>query len=168
MSVLPSIRVFPDPVLRQKSIEVTHFDETLNRLIKGLSKVMESQRHGIGIAAAQIGVLKRVALVDISSRVPGAKRLILINPAILDAKRERNSREGCMSLPDYTGSLIRYDEIVIRYQDMSRRTQTYKAEGLEAICIQHEMDHMSGVLFFDRVSHLKRDLIPRAWRRQAN
>lgn len=141
---------------------MTQFDKNLRDLIKGLAKVMDSQRHGIGIAACQIGMEQKVALVDVSSRVKGAKRHILINPEILELNDLKSSREGCMSLPDYVGNVIRYDKVRIRYQDERGHLKTYESQGIEAICIQHEMDHLNGMLFFDRISYLKRDLIPRS------
>lgn len=159
-----SIRLFPDPVLRAKAQKVTAFDEALRRLFHTMDLTMKSQPHGIGIAAPQIGVSLRVAIVDVSSRVPDAKRLHLVNPEIIQGNEERVSREGCMSLPDYTADLRRYDSIELRWQDESGRHRNGFFKGIEAVCIQHEVDHLNGILFLDRVICLKTDMYPRSAR----
>jgi peptide deformylase len=156
-----TIRHFPDAVLRKPCEPVRHFDKVLEALIKDLSATMGHQKHGIGIAAPQIGVSKQVALVDVSARVPGAKRLILVNPRVLEMRDEKASREGCMSLPDYTANLKRYETVVLAWQDETGESHQKTFHGIEAVCIQHEVDHLDGVLFIDRVASLKRDMIPR-------
>ena len=155
------IRFFPDPVLRAKNQTVTEFDESLAAILKKMDAAMRAQTSGIGIAAPQVGISKRIALVDVSSRVAGAKRLVLINPEILEMRDERASREGCMSLPDYTANLKRYDWIRAVWQDETGRSNEALFTGIEAICFQHEVDHLDGILFIDRVTMLKQDLIPR-------
>ncbi len=157
-----TVRFFPDPILRRKCLPITDFKtQSLSKLIMRMGTIMRSQRHGIGIAAPQIGVDKQVALVDVSSRQKDAKRLILVNPVILEASIEKPSREGCMSLPDYTAQIKRYEKINLRWQDETGRFLEQAFEGIEAVCIQHEVDHLQGILFIDRVISLKRDLIPR-------
>jgi peptide deformylase len=155
------IRIFPDPVLRKPAEPVTDFGKKTVELAQKMHQIMKSQTHGIGIAAPQIGVSRRMAIVDVSSRMPGAKKLVLINPEILDAKDEQPSREGCMSVPDYTGLLRRYFWIKFKWQDETGAVQQKISTGIEAVCIQHEIDHLSGMLFIDRVGSLKKDLIPR-------
>ena len=122
---------------------------------------MRAQPHGIGIAAPQIGISKQIALVDVSARVGSAKRLVLINPVILEMREGGISREGCMSLPDYTAQIKRYHWIHLRWQNETGKTQEKTCRAIEAICVQHEADHLNGILFIDRVTSLKRDLIPR-------
>lgn len=156
-----SIRLFPDPVLRKQCVSVTHFGPALTKTIKDLIQTMKSQTHGIGIAAPQIGVSQRIAVVDVSARVPEARRLILVNPEILELREEKASREGCMSLPDYMGNIKRYDNVVLKWQDETGQYCQGEFRGIEAVCIQHEVDHLDGVLFMDRVISLKRDMIPR-------
>lgn len=160
MPVQP-IRHFPDSVLRKICEPVSQFDEALENHIHDLVATMKHQAHGIGIAAPQIGIPKQIAVVDVSARVPGSQRLILINPSILELKEPRASREGCMSLPDYTANLKRYERVKLSWQSEKgvRHEKTFR--GIEAVCIQHEVDHLNGVLFIDRVSSLKRDMIPR-------
>lgn len=160
MSVLP-IRFFPDPVLRKPCEKVEKFDQNLAQIIKNLFQTMKSQPHGIGIAAPQVGIAKQIAIVDVSARVPGAERLVLINPQILDLNDEKASREGCMSLPNYMGNLKRYERVTIQWHNEKGELLCREFCGIEAVCIQHEVDHLNGKLFIDRVTSLKRDLIPR-------
>lgn len=158
-----NIRLFPDAVLRSKAHKVKRFNAQLLALIDDMLETMSLQRHGIGLAAPQIGVSKQVAIVDVSSRVPNARRLILINPVIIHSGDETISREGCMSIPEYTAYLKRFREIRIRWQDQYGIYHEKEFRGIEAICIQHEMDHLNGNLFIDRVSCLKTDMIPRTY-----
>lgn len=156
-----AIRKFPEPVLRQISKTIVYFDSALEKDVKRLIKIMKSQPGGVGIAAPQIGLLKRIAIVDVSPKIPGAKLLILINPEIIKLDREIVLREGCMSLPDYTANVRRFDELVVRWQDLTGKTVNHHSTGLEARCIQHEVDHLNGVLFVDRVASLKSDVFRR-------
>lgn len=162
------IVLFPEPVLRMPCRSVVEFDAELLSLISRLDHTMRAQRHGIGIAAPQIGVALRVALVDVSSRVPGSLRLVLVNPEILATGGVKLSREGCMSLPDYTADLKRFEWVVLRWQDETGLFHEKKFDGIEAVCVQHEVDHLNGVLFLDRVSCLKTDMYPRAAREKKN
>jgi len=123
---------------------------------------MRREKHGIGIAAPQIGLSIRLALVDVSIRVQGAERLVLCNPKIIKLWDERPSREGCMSVPDYSANIKRYDGVKLTWRNERGETRTLETTGIEAICIQHEIDHLEGRLFIDRVISLKRDMIPRA------
>lgn len=126
-----------------------------------LIKIMRLQPGGIGIAAPQIGILKRIAIVDVSSKVSEAKLHILINPEIMKLDKEVILREGCMSLPDYTANVRRFDKVIVKWQDLAAKTVIYQATGLEARCIQHEIDHLNGVLFVDRVASLNSDIFRR-------
>ena len=156
-----SIRKFPESVLRQISAPIQKFDSSLEKLVHKLIKIMKSQPGGIGIAAPQIGVLKKLAIVDVSPKIKGAKLLVLINPQIVKLNREIVLREGCMSLPDFTANVKRYDEISVSWQDLTGKTIRHHAVGLEARCIQHEIDHLNGVLFVDRVASLASDVFRR-------
>ena len=124
-------------------------------------RVMKKQPHGIGIAAPQIGVSKAVAVVDVSKRESGAKRLVLVNPVILERRDPEGRKEGCMSLPHYTAFLKRHRWIRFKWQDEYGEHHEKVSTGIEAVCVEHEVDHLSGVLFIDHVSCLKSDLIPR-------
>ena len=156
------IRVFPDPVLRKICDQVTDFGSKTQALALKMAEIIKSQHHGIGIAAPQIGILKQIAIVDVRSRVPSAERLILINPVILESRDEQPSREGCMSLPDYTGLLTRFFWIKFQACDLKGEMIERISTGIEAVCIQHEVDHLNGQLFMDRVGSLKKDMIPRS------
>ncbi len=160
MAVL-DIKLFPDPVLRKKCSQVTQFCPALTKTIKEMTQTMKAQAHGIGIAAPQVGIPQQIAVVDVSPRVPGAEPLVLINPHIVKLADEKASREGCMSLPDYTGNIKRYEHVRLRWQDEAGEFHERDFQGIEAVCIQHEVDHLNGVLFMDRVISLKRDMIPR-------
>ncbi len=155
------IVLFPDPRLRQKALRVTDFGPDLRDLVQRLVHTMRAQQHGIGLAAPQVGILRQIAVVDVSARIQGAKLLILVNPVMLEAKEEVLSQEGCMSLPEYTAPLKRYAHVKIEARDAHGKKYVKSAQGIEAICIQHELDHLQGMLFLDRVASLKTDMMPR-------
>lgn len=155
------LRTFPDPVLRKKANYVARFDRGLLKLVATLVRTMKVQKHGIGIAAPQIGVLQAVAVVDIRSRDPMAHRLVLVNPVILEKRDPETRKEGCMSLPDYTAFLKRHRWVRFRWQDERGMFHEKISTGIEAVCVEHEVDHLSGVLFIDHVLCLKTDLFPR-------
>lgn len=159
-----SIRIFPDPILRKKTQPVTDFDRSLLKLVASMTRVMKRQPHGIGIAAPQIGVAKSVAIVDVSKRDPQTKRLILVNPVILEKREPEARKEGCMSLPDYTAFLKRHRWVRFRWQDERGNFFEKISVGIEAVCVEHEVDHLNGVLFIDHVTCLKTDLFPRTSR----
>lgn len=163
-----SVRLFPDAVLRKPAANVIQFDAHLAQILKKMEETMRSQPSGIGIAAPQVGISKKIALVDVSSRIPGAKKLVLVNPQILELRDEKISREGCMSLPDYIANIKRYDWIRAIWQDATGRSHEGVFTGIEAVCFQHEVDHLNGKLFIDRVAMLKRDLIPRLPERRSS
>lgn len=156
-----TIRTFPDPVLRKISSPVKQIDHELNRLIQGLWDFLKAQPGGIGIAAPQVGILKRVAVIDLSKKIPHAKRIVLINPVIEDMADFQALREGCMSIPHYTANAARASRIKLNWFDESFQKRHKIAAGLEAVCIQHEVDHLDGMLFLDRVSCLNSDVFRR-------
>ena len=133
----------------------------MEAFVHSLIKFMKSQPGGIGIAAPQVGVLKQIAIVDISPKIPSSKLLILINPIVLSAENNSIFREGCMSLPDYTANVVRAERVTVKYQDLAFKTCELTTFGLEARCIQHEVDHLNGMLFLDRVASLKSDVFRR-------
>lgn len=156
------IRLFPDPALRKKAQPVGSFSShSLHSIVELLVETMSRQPSGIGIAAPQIGIPKRIAIVDVSARISGAERLVLINPEILETWDVKLSREGCMSVPDYTAHLKRFGRVCVSWQTISGQRRRKIATGIEAVCIQHEVDHLNGILFLDHVASLKTDMIPR-------
>jgi peptide deformylase len=163
MAIL-EILTLPDPRLKQVAREVERFDDALFRFIDDLE---ETRRHGpaaVGIAATQVGCLLRVVIVDCSkTRKPVSNhgRLVLVNPEITEWDGFELGREGCLSLPDYTGNVIRAERIKLRAQDPSGAPLAFEMEGFEARAVQHEVDHLDGILFIDRLVSRRTDLFQR-------
>ena len=165
MAVLDII-TYPDERLKQEANDVENFDAALYELIKNLEDTMTAGPGGVGIAATQVGVMLRVVIVDVSNypRLKNAKHhghLVLINPEILDWQGMKKGREGCMSVPDFTGNVIRADSIVLQALDKNGELQKYEMEGFEARAVQHEIDHLDGLLFLDRLVSRRNDLFER-------
>ncbi len=165
MAVLDII-TYPDARLKQIADEVKTFDAELLAFIQDLEETMAAGPGGVGIAATQIGVMQRIVIVDVSNypRLKNAKHhgpLILINPEIIDWQGMKKGREGCMSVPDFTGNVIRAENIVLNALDESGIQQEYEMEGFEARAVQHEIDHLDGLLFLDRLVSRRNDLFKR-------
>lgn len=156
-----SIRLFPDPILRKRCHLVRWPDPELEKFIGDLEETLYAQPGGIGIAAPQVGVGKRLILLDVSAKDPTKQLEIMINPFIHRMEGEILSREGCMSIPDYTANVKRFQRIFLEWTDKKGKARQRMASGIEAICLQHEIDHLNGVLFIDRVASLKTDVFPR-------
>lgn len=160
-----SIRTYPDPILKQVAEAVEALDESVVTVIQDLVDTMVASGHSVGVAAPQIGVLRRVVVVDVSKSKLGKDNnhglLEMVNPEILEKSGSRMMREGCMSVPDYTGNVTRAEHIVVEFNDRGGRLRVIEASGFEAVAIQHELDHLDGMLFLDRVSSLKTDLYRR-------
>ena len=163
---LRTLRLFPDPVLRRPSLAADWRSDEIKRLAKDLTSTLYGQPGGIGIAAPQVGVSKRVIVMDVSPRDPSKRRVVMINPRIRRTEGEVMSREGCMSLPDYTANLIRASRVWIEWTDETGHRREKMSEGIEAICLQHELDHLHGKLFIDRVASLKTDVFPRKFKKK--
>ena len=162
MALLEIIK-YPDPRLKEVSQEVTDFDGELRDFIADLEQTMRAGPGGVGIAAPQVGRLQRIVIVDVSSK-PKIKqhgRLVLINPEILEWEGMAKGREGCMSVPDFTGNVIRAKNIRLRAQDEQGEFHEYDMEGFEARAVQHEIDHLDGLLFLDRLVSRRNDLFAR-------
>ncbi len=165
MTVLDII-TYPDARLKQVAADVTSFDSNLSEFIKNLDETMIAGPGGVGIAATQVGVMQRIVIVDVSNypRLKKAKHhghLILINPEILDWQGMKKGREGCMSVPDFTGNVIRADNIILNALDENGNQHEYQMEGFEARAVQHEIDHLDGMLFLDRLVSRRNDLFER-------
>ena len=160
-----TIRVYPDPILKQVAEPVEEIDETVIAVIQDLVDTMVDAGHSVGVAAPQIGVLRRVVVVDVSKSKLGKDQnhglLEMVNPEIIERSGSRMMREGCMSVPDYTGNVTRAEQIVVEFTNRSGQRRVIEASGFEAVAIQHELDHLDGLLFLDRVSSLKTDLYRR-------
>jgi peptide deformylase len=156
------IRIIPDPVLREKAQPVNTVDK---RVAKFMDDLLESMYlgHGIGLAANQVGALERVIAVDVSEERNGTKALLMANPEIIwrDPEATFTYNEGCLSIPDQFADITRPKRIRLVYLDQSGKKQELEAEDLLSQCIQHEIDHLDGVLFIDYLSALKRGMITR-------
>jgi peptide deformylase len=157
MSVL-NIRIYPDPILKEPALPVEKFDAELNKLLDDMYQTMLAA-NGIGLAAPQIGVSKQIAVIDVSEERD--QRLELINPKIIWEDGKVPSEEGCLSIPGYRDKLKRSEEIIVQAKDRNGKDIEIKADELLAICMQHEIDHLNGILFIDRLSRLKRELFKR-------
>ena len=160
MAVLPII-VAPDPVLRQKSVAVERVDDATRKLFDDL---LETMYHapGVGLSAIQVGVPKRLIVIDCAREDEPANPIHLANPEIVWSSEEIGVyEEGCLSLPEHYAEVTRPAEIEVRYIDYQGELRSLRADGLLATCIQHEMDHLDGLLFVDHISSLKRNMILR-------
>ena len=162
MAVL-QILTYPDPLLKEEAQPVEHFDDALRTFVADLEETMRSMPGGIGIAAPQVGKLMRLVIVDLTSK-PKIKhhgRLVLVNPEISEWDGMAIGREGCMSVPDFTGNVIRAEKITLHAQDEFGEEHEYVMEGFEARAVQHELDHLDGMLFIDRLVSRRNDLFKR-------
>jgi len=162
VAVLP-ILTYPDERLKQVSQAVEQVDAVLCETIRVLETTMRAGPGAVGIAAPQIGILQRIVIVDISSKPkhPNHGRLVLINPEILQWDGMVVGREGCLSVPDFTGNVIRAEHIRLTALDEQGELQEYTCEGYEARAVQHEIDHLDGLLFLDRLVSRRKDLFAR-------
>ena len=153
------IVIEPDPILRKKSEMLEKVDDELRALLDDMLETMYDAP-GIGLAAVQIGILKRLIVLDISKDKEKKNPLFLINPEIISlSKKTSVHEEGCLSLPGYFAEIERPAECQIKFIDYNGKEKELKANGLLATCIQHEVDHLNGVLFIDYLSKLKKDMI---------
>ena len=160
MALLP-ILTAPDPRLKVKAREVVAVDDEIRRLMDDMYETMHAAP-GIGLAAPQVGVLKRVIVVDVSKDGEERRPYRMANPEILWQSEELATyNEGCLSLPEHYADVARPAEVRVRYIDENNNRQELHATGLLATCVQHEIDHLEGVLFVDHISSLKRNIILR-------
>lgn len=161
-----TVLVYPDPLLKKVSAPVVNFDDSVCDLLRDLVDTMVDAGHSVGIAAPQIGDLRRAAVVDVSKSKLGKKQenhglMQMVNPEIIEREGSCEAREGCMSVPEYTGNVTRAEAIVVQFQNENNQRRVIRADGFEAIAIQHEIDHLDGLLFLDRISSLKTGLFRR-------
>ncbi len=158
---------YPDERLKQASQPVVRFDNALRAFVDELEETMRAGPGGVGIAAPQVGRFERIVIVDISAmrKLPAGSsssgRMLLINPEITGWEGMVMGREGCMSVPDYTGSVIRAEKIRFTACDEFGQSHEYVCEGFEARAVQHEVDHLDGLLFLDRLVSRRTDLFRR-------
>ena len=153
------IRIYPDEVLKQKAERVEEFNSELKELVEDMFETMY-KRGGVGLAANQVGVLKRVFILDLNSgkERQGEEKLVFVNPEIVHSEGEVVHEEGCLSLPGLWKKVKRAKRVVVRAQDLEGKEFEIEAEGLLSRAIQHEIDHLDGICFVDRLSPLQRRL----------
>ena len=154
-----NIVIEPDPILRKKSNILEKVDDELRILLDDMLETMYAAP-GIGLAAVQIGILKRLIVIDISKDKEKKNPIFLINPEIISKSKNTSIyEEGCLSLPGHFAEIERPEECQIKYIDYDGKKKEMKANGLLSTCIQHEIDHLNGILFIDYLSKLKKDII---------
>jgi peptide deformylase len=159
MSLLP-LHLLGSPVLRQHSADVKTVDEDVRRLVGDMFETMDAAK-GVGLAANQVGVARRVAVVDADG-----DRFAMIDPVILETEGRSTAEEGCLSIPDIYGDVTRPERVVLEALDEEGKPYRKEATGLKARAIQHEIDHLDGILFLDHLSLLKRQMLLSRWRRE--
>lgn len=152
-----TIRKYPDPVLSQPGEPVTEFDAALRKLVADMFETTYANQ-GIGLAAPQVGVSKRLTVIDLSMGKNPADKLVLINPEIISSEGRLYEEEGCLSFPEIREKVVRSAKVRIRAQDEHGKWFEMDGEELLSRCFQHEIDHLNGVLFIFRMSALKRNL----------
>ncbi len=153
---------YPDPLLKKKSVPVTVFDQHLTQLAQDMVETMYDAP-GVGLAAPQVGELLRLIVLDCSAADEPADLIIAVNPEIVAAQGESYEEEGCLSVPGFCTLVKRHQEVTLRYRDTDGQRHERHADGLLAIGIQHEIDHLDGILFVDRLSPLKRSIFKKKY-----
>lgn len=166
MSIKPLI-ILPDPVLRQVSKPVSQVDAPLLKLADDMLETMYDAP-GIGLAAIQVGEPLTMLVIDLAKEGEKPAPQLFINPEIVETGEERSVyEEGCLSIPDYYAEVERPATVRVKYLDRDGKLQEIDAEGLLATCLQHEIDHLNGVLFIDHISKLKRDMVVKKFKKLA-
>jgi peptide deformylase len=159
MSLLP-LHLLGSPVLRRRSEEIGAPDDEVRRLVADMFETMDAAR-GVGLAANQVGVARRVAVVDADG-----DRFVLIDPVILESEGKATAEEGCLSIPDIYGDVTRADRVVLEATDLDGKRYRRDATGLKARAIQHEIDHLDGILFLDHLGPLRRKMLLARWKKE--
>ncbi len=156
MAVLEILK-YPHPLLKRRSKEVERIDGEVKRLIEDMRETMY-QANGIGLAACQVGVSQRVIVVDVSPMDPDQEFFAMVNPEIVSEEGEIEYEEGCLSVPECVEKVKRKEKIWVRGLSPDGKEMEIKGEGILAIALQHEIDHLNGILILDRISRLKREV----------
>jgi peptide deformylase len=157
---LRPLHLLGSPVLRQHSVPVKTVDDDVRRLVADMFETMDAAK-GVGLAANQVGVARRVAVVDAEG-----DRFAMIDPVIVEAEGRATAEEGCLSIPDVYGDVTRPERVVLEALDENGVAYRKEATGLAARAIQHEIDHLDGILFLDHLSLIKRQMLLSRWRRE--
>lgn len=164
MAIL-EICTYPNAVLRRKAECVEKIDDNVQRLIEDMAETMYSAP-GIGLAANQVGKPVRVLVIDLQREGSKNGLIALINPELVSGRGEVEYEEGCLSVPEFYSSVKRFEEVVVCALDRQGENVEISAEGLLAIALQHEIDHLDGKLFIDRLSPVSRDIFKRKWKKR--
>ncbi|WP_322990102.1 MULTISPECIES: peptide deformylase [unclassified Hoeflea] len=166
MTIKPIIYL-PDPILRQQSLPVERVDSELKGFVEDMLETMY-EAPGIGLAAIQVGVPRRLLVIDIAGKDEDPNPQVFINPELVATGEDTSVyEEGCLSIPDYYADVERPASVTVKHLDRDGKLQTTEADGLLATCLQHEIDHLNGVLFIDHISKLKRDMVVRKFTKLA-
>jgi len=155
------IFTFPHPILRQKTESVEVFDQSIPKLASSMLETMYNS-NGIGLAAIQVGILKRIIVIDLNSGIEDHSKRephIFINPNIIKESGDTVSEEGCLSVIDFRAEIKRSEKITLEYQDVKGKINKIETEGMMSICLQHEIDHLNGILFIDHLPFLKQKIV---------
>lgn len=161
--VYPIVK-FGDPVLEKKAATITEFDDELKKLVEDMFESMYAA-HGVGLAAPQIGISKRIAVIDVTFKEDPKAKIVLVNPEIIHTEGRQTSSEGCLSIPEFREKVTRPMRVTARAQNLQGDTFEVTGEELLARALLHETDHLNGKLYISHVSALKRDLIKRKIRK---
>lgn len=155
---------YPDPLLRQVSQPVAEIDDEIRELARDMAETMYAAP-GVGLAAPQVGVLKRLIVLDCARQDEAPQLMTAVNPEILEGAGEINEEEGCLSVPSYYARVVRRPEVRVRFLNLDGAVVEMSAEGLLAVAFQHEIDHLNGVLFVDHLSSLKKSLFKKKYKK---
>ena len=164
MAVL-EIRKYPDKILKQKTTPVQTIDGITQQLIDDMIETMRTV-HGVGLAANQVGIPQKLCIIDLSLREDKAPLIVLINPLIVERDGSVEAEEGCLSIPGYLTSIKRAEKVFLKGVNREGKDIAIEAEGLLARAIQHELDHLEGLLLIDRMSPIKREFFKRRYKKQ--
>ncbi len=172
------IFTFPDPILSQKALPIAHIDKSFQQLAEDMLETMYDAP-GVGLAANQVGVLQRILVIDTEydfeelpegssapSVIKNKKPRVILNPQIISCEGSISFSEGCLSVPEFTAEVDRSEKLKLQYQDLDGVTQTLSADGLLAVAIQHEIDHLDGKLFIDRLSPIKKEIVKKRLKKE--
>lgn len=163
MSLL-TIRHYPDDVLRRKAEPVEALGEEIRTLARDMAETMYDAP-GVGLAAPQVGVSRRLAVIDCSPKDAPPELITAVNPQIIEARGEAVEEEGCLSVPEFYADVPRHTWVKVRYLDLEGQEIEREAEGLLAVAFQHEIDHLDGILFIDHLSSLKKSLFRKKYKK---
>ena len=162
--MVKEIKVFPDPALYRENENIDRITEAIRDLAQEMTDTMY-EKGGIGLAAPQVGENCQLVTVDVSGPQQRDNLLVMINPEIVEARGEVESEEGCLSLPEFMGTVRRAEEVTVSWRDLEGSVREMQTSGLLACCLQHEIDHLCGVLLVDQVGRLKRNMYEKKMRK---